>query len=145
MIIQFSQLAKVSKKLEDGSIIEATGKEEIENICLEENESKFTQTNSTPFMNGQLLQDVGFNGEKEGGEKILQGTYTPPADTTRAAKAYIKELCKPQDLIHTPLPQITTTDFQAGWKQMKERISAGISARISSRISARLNRAEAQL
>ena len=47
----------------DNSYSELTQKEDIEQVCLEENRKKFLQTNGTSAMSGKLASELGFIGD----------------------------------------------------------------------------------
>ena len=55
-----------------------TNKEDIEQVCMMENEAQFSQSEGTPLMTEPLLSDIGYfaNGPKV--EDILNGTYIAP-------------------------------------------------------------------
>ena len=112
---------------EDGTVIEHTTKEDIERACHEENFKKFSQTNNTPAMMGQLADDIGYDGTSDVCQKILEGTYIPPPDTDEYTTAYLKELQRPSHLQEPPIAAMTTPNFQSGWKKINENISSGLS------------------
>lgn len=119
-------LSKVSVQTETGEKQELTDKEAIESACLEGNLDKFTQTERTPAMVGQLLADLGFDGDTDMGRQILAGTYTPPLDLDQYSKEYLKELAAPL-LRDTPPAIISTQTFREGWTKISEFISSGLS------------------
>ena len=75
-----------------------------------------------------LLRDLlGFDGNTPSGRQILQGTFTAPEGTPQHTRELFDQLKKIE--LSTPKPKaiITCSDFQHGWKKMKEKTSAGIS------------------
>ena len=112
--IQGGGLTHVTVNQDDGSHLEYTRKEDIEHACLEENRKKFSQTNNTPAMIGQLADELGYDGTSEACKQILNGTYTTPPGTHEYTKAYIRELKRPVNIQHTPTAAIPTSTFQDG-------------------------------
>ena len=105
-----------------------TKKEEIEKACMEENNTKYLQTSNTPFMKGNLLEEIGYDGMTEAGDQILKGNYSPPAETGRYTRELINQLKRTEhNFEHTPEAAIKTQSFKEGWKKIKENTSAGIS------------------
>ena len=104
---------------------EVTDKIGIENACHIENNSKYSQTNNTPMMRGQLAAEIGFIGTSPACRDILAGTYNPPPGTDQYTTEYLKYLKKDPNLHSTPSSYITTKEFQESWRKMKERTSSG--------------------
>ena len=100
----------------------------IESACFSEFEKKFRQTEQTPSMQEPWLSILGFNGKTRGAQDILNGTLEYPPGNSDYTIDFIKEL-QGELTIHHPAPQaiMETASYQQGWKQMKERTSAGIS------------------
>ena len=120
-------LTKVTVTQPDGTIIEHTEKEAIEQACHKENSIKFSQTEHTPTMAGILADEIGFDGTSEVCRQILDGTYIPPPGTNDYTKAYLQELKRPQHLHQPPQAAIPTSTFKDGWKKINEHISSGLS------------------
>ena len=57
---------------------------------MEENHGKYLQTSNTPFMEGQLQRDMGYDGLTPAGEAVLNGTYNLSPGTGRYTKELIK-------------------------------------------------------
>ena len=64
----------------------ATTKEDIEQICINENDSQFSQSSDTPFMQPPLVNELGFLADTNIADQILQGTYEPPTNWTSTPK-----------------------------------------------------------
>ena len=64
---------KASVTQEDGSSIEYTDKEDIEQACLDENFNKFSQTNNTPVMQQPLVDEIGYGETTQATKEILDG------------------------------------------------------------------------
>ena len=120
-------LTKVVATSADGSTIEVSDKEGIEQACHEENRKKFSQTNSTPLMSGQLADEIGYTGTSAACQRVLEGTYDPPEGTDEYTTDLLLHLRKPPNISNPPSAYLTTQEFQEGWKKMKETTSAGIS------------------
>ena len=67
----------VTKKNANGEMIEYIDKEDIENVCLIENITRFSQAKNTPPMTEPLLGDIGVSGIDPNADRIIQGTYIP--------------------------------------------------------------------
>ena len=97
---------------------ELTNTQEIEEACHKENKAKFTQTNDTPSMKGQLMRDLGFLDNSavakiilQGNalaESILQGSYQSPSDLDEYSKSCVAQLKRKPDLKDIPKAEITT-------------------------------------
>ncbi len=92
----------------DGTIQELTTKKEMERACMIENEDRFSQSESTAFMQPPLLDDFGYLANTTAATQILQGTYTLPPVTHPYPALHPTELQKPNSakiptlsLIHT--------------------------------------------
>jgi hypothetical protein len=83
---------------------------------MEENESKYKQTQQSPSMQEPLVSDIGYLGMTEECEKILEGTYTIPEGVnqyTRELPEHMKQL----PLYHHNPPskaEISTKTFKEG-------------------------------
>lgn len=120
-------LTKVVVEQNDETV-DVTEKEAIEEACMEENNSKYHQTESTPCMQEPLRSLLGEVGETEFAQTILLGTFHVPEGTNPYVSELFKEL-KMVDLEEDQKPkaEVTSEDFRTGWKKMKEQTSAGIS------------------
>jgi hypothetical protein len=56
-------------------------KTDIEDVCITENESRFSQSETTPPMMEALLSELGYLADGPAIEDILNGTYIPPDGT----------------------------------------------------------------
>ena len=93
---------------------------------MTENERRFSQSELTPPMNPNILEDVGLYAELEGAEQILNGTFVPPEDCDPYLKDFIEELqmedwVRASGLIPTT---ISEEEHKRGWKKQKERTAA---------------------
>lgn len=121
-------ITRVEVESQDGTIREVTTKVGIERECMIENKKKFRQTQQTPCMREPLRSALGLTGNTLAGQQILDGTYTPPANTPQYTREFLLQLQKPPQLFAPPLQAtMTTKEFQTGWKRMKEKTSAGLS------------------
>jgi len=96
---------------------------------LEHLSQRFWLAHSAPCYRGQLSDDLGFTGDTECAQKILEGTYEYPPDTDEWTKKILQEA-------HITFIQIsgaeigtsiTTSDFQNYWKRVDESISSSFS------------------
>jgi hypothetical protein len=82
-------------------------------------------------MQEYILDEVGFLAEKEGAQRIMDGTFTPPA----CCNPYLKELMEEMRMDNRtraagPIPStISLKEHQTGWKRQKEKtasVSSGL-------------------
>lgn len=101
-----------------------TSKADIELGCLNEAQSRFTQSKDAPLLREPLLSEVGKQGFRPAVPDILNGTYAPPPRTDRCTAAFLDEL---SSIPNTPtlLTGTHAPEYQSGWKKMKERTSSG--------------------
>ncbi len=84
---------------------------------------------SAPCYHGKLFDDLGFTGDTECAQQILEGTYDFPPDTNIWTKKILQEAhytfsCMSGAEISTI---ITTEDFQDFWRRVDERMSSSFS------------------
>ena len=123
-----SGVTKISVEDHNGVSRDITNQIGIEQACMTEFEHKFWQTEDTPSMQEPWLSILGYDGKTQGAEDILNGTLNLPAGTSAYTADFFRALRR-EPTISRPAPPATmeTTSFQDGWKNMKERTSAGIS------------------
>ena len=77
-------------------------------------------------MKSPLVEDFGYLGVGENAQAVLAGTYISPPGTNKYAAMLLKQLKIPDHVRTAPLPAfITTEQFIAGWRHMKERTTTG--------------------
>jgi hypothetical protein len=115
---------------ENGIRTIVTEKEKIEEVCINENISRFSQSYGTPPLREPLLSELGIWGDGPAVEAILQGTYEPPDDIDNFTRKLLKEMKMPEairnrDIVH---PVVTSQIQQDAWKKQKEMTSASSSS-----------------
>jgi len=111
---------------EDGNRLECDTKETVEDACIHENASRFSQTQGTPGMTSPLLDSLGYLADTDEADDILHGTFEIPDGTCPYAAKLIAELRMP-DSIRKDGPTshyVSTQDHVKGWRKQKEGISA---------------------
>lgn len=73
-------ISTVEYTADNGTTIECLSREEIEDACIAEGQRRFTQAKNTPFLQGSLLSDFGYNANPIAARKVLEGIYQPAAD-----------------------------------------------------------------
>lgn len=100
-----------------------TGKEELEQVCIEENNKCFNQANNTPIMKEPLYSISGKYVDNEADEEILNVTFQCPDNTNIYVQKLIRELYIPErireDMI--PIKDITIKEHIETWKKQKEK------------------------
>ena len=97
----------------------------IEKACMEEGTRRFSQTITTPLMQQEFIARVGYQGELNGADEILEGTFDPPNDMDPYAKEFIQQL-KMQEVVQDQMitRAISTESYQESWKRMKPNTSS---------------------
>ena len=90
---------------------------------------RFRLAFSAPCMSGQLFDDIGFIGDTECAQQILEGTYVFPPGTDPATQFLLEEagityqkMSKEEVAMY-----VSTEDFQDYWQTANERISSSAS------------------
>ena len=102
--------------------IEVTDKVEMEKILMDTNEKKFRLACNTPFVQGQLLKDLGPCGMTRKAESVLLGTYEPPENCNQGAKKFITAV-KMSEAIKSAPPisaAITPAQHTKFWRSQRE-------------------------
>ena len=111
---------------EPEGLIPCYTKESIEKACAEEGKRRFSQTANTPFLQGSLLQDLGFLATQATVDQILEGKYIPEDDVDIHTREFISQLFRPASIAQ--LPEITgipsTAEYIKGWKKMRSTIAS---------------------
>ena len=121
-----SGVTKVETMMPDGSRETHSTKEEIKEICMEENKQKFLQTNDTTCMCEQLFSLLGL-GTTPSCDEILSNTFNAPIELNQYTTELLHCLRKYPNAPQTYNTAITKEVFQEDWNKMKERMSVGIS------------------
>ena len=125
---RLEKFAVESVEIEDdaGETSLVTNKEELERVCILENNSKYCQTHNTICMTEPLRSLLGPTGNTPFCQSILDGTATSPPGTPQ----YTQELFEQLQQVHQAHPScaiqrgISESDYSEGWKIMKETTSA---------------------
>ena len=120
-------LSAISVKHPDGTTIHHTDKATMEEACLAEACSRFTQANDTPFLTPPLLNELGLlDCYAPPFDEIAEGIYQPPAGTTPGASSLLSKLKRPQEVPDCDL-NLTETIHCEGWQKAKERTASSLS------------------
>jgi hypothetical protein len=103
-----------------------TDKTEMENACIHENISRFSQSHDTPPMVEPLVDDLGFLADTTEAQSILDGTYQAPPGLSHYAALLLRELRMPDNVRLHPMSAVTVTPTtnRAAWKRQKEAVSS---------------------
>jgi hypothetical protein len=112
-------------EIANGTRIECNDKLSIEKAFTAEGTRRFSQAQATPLMQPEFIARVGYLGELDGTEQILDGTFIPPTNMDPYAVDFLSHL--KMDAAVKEAPQITkvisTQSYQASWKKMKPNTS----------------------
>jgi exonuclease III len=129
----YSKLGRITKKKENLQITsikvkrngvskELSSKEDVEDAIIQENKSKYHQTeNYCPFLEEPLLSDFGQYGEGKGTEQVLNGTYECHESIDEYTRDYLR-LCKRTNSLTNQ--ERSTEDFKTSWKKIDEKTSS---------------------
>jgi hypothetical protein len=103
-----------------------TSKSSLERAIITENEKKFHQTEGTcPLTKGQLLADIGLCGTGPKSKDILDGVYTPPANTDKATIAFLSA-CKTSDNFSpSNFDHFSKEQYIKAWSRARENTGSG--------------------
>ena len=112
-----------------GETVVLTDREAVEAALMDNNESRFRQTEDTPAMQGELLEDLGYLGMTTASAAILEGTYTCPPGTDSYTRDFFDTLKASHDLDPKTRVscKITQADYKRYWTRSKERTSSSLS------------------
>jgi hypothetical protein len=106
--------SQVPSSTKRGKKIEWVNKEDMETCILQENESKYHQTEGTSqLQTGHLLQDFGTMGNGAQVEVLMAGNYTAPGGTSPITREFLHLMKRP--LTVKAVPPITFSEFHQGW------------------------------
>ena len=107
----------------DGSSSELTKKEDVEAAIIKSNERKYHQTEGeSQLIEPFLTQDIGKFGDGPKVNEILDGTYSPPPESTDATIAFLEACKRPANLTTTPQASTPARYWNKvkTWRQRKE-------------------------
>ena len=87
---------------------------------------RFSGAFSSPFYSGRLFDDLGFMGDSECAQQVLEGTYVFPVGIDPSTKMLLEECSK----MYLSMSRkevcifVTADDYQYYWKRVKERTSS---------------------
>jgi len=92
-------------------------------------ENRFRLALSAPCSSGKLFDDVGFLGDTDAAQQILEGTYVFPPDTEKFTKLLLEETARTYAEMSTEEvnTHVTVEDYQYYWQRANERISSSYS------------------
>ena len=69
-------------------------KKTVEAALAEENSKRFGLADNAPICQGALFELLGYSADTQAAEEILQGTWVPPPDTSRATLLLLEEIAR---------------------------------------------------
>jgi hypothetical protein len=90
------QVTKVYQTSEDGSKTVCETQKTMVKSFFNENDSRFSQTESTPPMKSPLVEDLGYLAETKKAEQVLEVSYQPTQKVDRYALELLQELRLPE-------------------------------------------------
>ena len=108
-------------------MVEMMDKSDMEMAIMTENESKYWQTSSMPFVQNPLLQDFGYLGIGHHAEAVIQGNYQVPPGVDPYTTRFIEQLWMEPAIANSRLINIyfTTKEWKSGWQKIKENTATG--------------------
>ena len=110
-----------------------TSKEEIERVCINENDARFSQSSDTPLMQPPMLDLLGFLANTNMADQILQGTFQPPENVDLYTKKMLQELPMPEKIRDLPTTSstISTKEHIQSWNKQKESTASDAKSGVS--------------
>ena len=110
-----------------------TSKEEIERVCINENDARFSQSSDTPLMQPPMSDLLGFLANTNTAEQILQGTFQPPENVDLYTKKMLQELRMPEKIRDLPTTSstISTKEHIQSWNKQKESTASDAKSGVS--------------
>ena len=106
-------LTRVIGPSEEIVMVEKVDKEGIENVCLNENQRRFTQPHGTPCIVFSLSDELGLLGTGQASEDILKGRYVPLVIVDNGIRNILSHLKCPSGIkINTQLKPITCEKYR---------------------------------
>ena len=101
-------------------------KEDIEQACIEENDSRFSQSEGTPPMMSPLIHDLGYLADTPEARAILDGTYIPAPETDQYAIMLLQAMKMPDNVKDHPMTntEVTPENNARAWAKQKEAVSS---------------------
>jgi hypothetical protein len=111
----------VSITLPDGSNADITDKKEMEKTIIAANKKKFQQSFGTPFYKYPYNTLFGYQGVTKSSQKVLDGTFIPPADASNHMKDFLYHAAMPTAIKQNPTQmELTVESFISYWKKARE-------------------------
>ena len=113
----------------DGTVVEHSTKESIEEALKSELRTRFGRATSAPVCQGVLFDLLGVYADTNAAVEILEGTFAPPPDTDQRTILVLNEIAAIWKKIGDGEISIVISqeDYQYYWKRVKERTSSSIS------------------
>ena len=117
--------SKVFITTEQGRL-ECSTKQSIEWACMKENRKRFTQSHSTPPMESDVTERIGFYAESKAADRILDATEDLEWVKDPYLKMVMEELRKPEivNQVGDISPEISLEEHIKGWEKQKLRTSS---------------------
>jgi hypothetical protein len=96
---------------------------------MEVNSKKYQQCDASRFLQEPLLSLLGYTGQSEHTESVLDGSFVSPPNTNQYSALLLQHMQRPPSMsLVTDLPdRISTPEHMSNWKRAKEYTSSGIS------------------
>lgn len=116
----------VTIQTEQVTNIDLTGKQDIEEAIMANNQAKYQQAFHTPFMISPLREKFGFRGLTTAAQAVLGRVYEPNEQVDVYTRELLKEMQMPQalrDLGPQPM-EISVDSYREFWRKANEKTSA---------------------
>ena len=99
-----------------------TSKEDIEQVCIDENDARFSQSSDTPFMQSPMVDILGHLADTPAAQQILDGSFIVPPEIDLYTRKMIRELRMPHSIQHSqPISSsISVDEHISSWRKQKE-------------------------
>jgi hypothetical protein len=120
-----SRVTKLFYTDEDGTRVQCDTQQSMELACLEENETRFSQSEKTPPMLPLTIDELGILGDTDAIEEILAGNYVSPQGTDKYMAELLEQMRMPKAILECVQEEglisttITEVENQSGWKKRR--------------------------
>ena len=109
----------------------STDKDAMERALIDKYNTKYHLAHSSPFLQEPLLREFGQMTINDNAAKVVKGEYVCPPGVKNHTKIFIKHLAMDPAIRDLPVNkvQISTSECNEFWRNMKERVSSSRSTR----------------
>ena len=124
---QLSGVSAVQIRQEDNWVT-LTTQQEVEDAIIAYLPSRFNLASTTPLMQPNAVQGIGYLGNTSIADSIIEGTFAPSPELDPYVQKFLQFIGKRPTLPTIP-NTVTSGDFQSYWRRSRDRTSSSMSGR----------------